>query len=94
MHVLDMQRMMLCNNTVGSCSGRSGWSVDGLHPVRHVLLQYMSLAMNLAADLGEYCAAPLHAPSKAAAIHAPSGHSHGNNRVVLSSNDHHAHGHH
>ena len=54
-HVLDMQRMMLCNNSVGSCSSRTGWSVDGLHPSRAVLLQYVSLTMNTAADLGEHC---------------------------------------
>ena len=54
-HVLDMQRMMLCNNSVGSCSSRTGWSVDGLHPSRAVNLQYVSLAVNTAADLGERC---------------------------------------
>ena len=39
----------------GTCSSRSGWTGDGLHPTRAVLLQYMSVAMNLAADLGEHC---------------------------------------
>ena len=52
-HVLDMQRMMLCNNTHGSCSGRTRWSTDGLHPSRAVYLQYIALALHAAADLGE-----------------------------------------
>lgn len=55
MHVLDLQRIMLCNNTVGSCSGRSGWSIDGLHPSKAVYMTYLSLALNVASDLGEYC---------------------------------------
>jgi hypothetical protein len=54
-HVLDLRRMMLCNNSVGSCSSRSGWSVDGLHPSRAVMLQFVSLSLQAAADLGEYC---------------------------------------
>jgi len=56
MHVLDLQRMMLCNNSVGTCSSRTGWSADGLHPSRAVYLQYLSLSMMSAADLGEVCA--------------------------------------
>jgi len=55
MHVLDLRRLMLCNNTCGSCSSRSGWSIDGLHPTAAVYTTYMSLALNVASDLGEYC---------------------------------------
>ena len=54
-HVLDLQRMMLCNNSVGSCSSRTGWSNDGLHPTRLVLLGYVSLSLQLMADVGSVC---------------------------------------
>lgn len=53
--VLDMQRMMLCNDSVGTCSSRTGWTEDGLHVSRPVNLQYVSLLANTAADLGERC---------------------------------------
>jgi hypothetical protein len=36
-HVLDLQRMMPCNDSVGTCSGRTGWTDDGLHPSGPVL---------------------------------------------------------
>ena len=39
----------------GSCSSRSGWTHDGLHPIKAVLLQMVSVTMNLAADLVEHC---------------------------------------
>ena len=54
-HALDMQRMTLCNNSVGSCSSRTGWTIDGLHPTKAVYLQYVSNTLNTAADLGERC---------------------------------------
>ena len=83
LHVLDLQRMMLCNNTCGSCSSRSGWSTDGLHPSRPVLLQYVSLALNLMADLGEYCSGGSGAAAAAVAA-VGNGNGHGG---------HHAHHH-
>ena len=54
-HTFDLQRIMLCNNSVGSCSSRTGWTADGLHPSRAVYLQYGTLVFNMAADLGEVC---------------------------------------
>mmetsp|Transcript_18230 Transcript_18230/g.58249 ORF Transcript_18230/g.58249 Transcript_18230/m.58249 type:complete len:221 (+) Transcript_18230:1268-1930(+) len=76
---------------VGSCSSRSGWSVDGLHPIRPVLLQYMSLAFNLAADLGEYCA---HEPGSGNHHHGGGNHSGGSAHDGSSAHGGHAgHGH-
>ena len=57
-YTLDLQRMMLCNNSVGTCSSRSKWTIDGLHPTRAVNLQFFSLSLQVAADLGERCAPP------------------------------------
>lgn len=54
-HVLDLQRMMKCNDTHGTCSGRSGWTGDGLHPSQSITLQYVGLAFNIASDLGQLC---------------------------------------
>jgi hypothetical protein len=57
-HVLDLQRMMLCNESVGSCAGKTGWTVDGLHPSRPVVLGYVALALQVMADWGTVCASP------------------------------------
>jgi hypothetical protein len=54
-HVLDLQRMLPCNDSVGTCSSRTGWTYDGLHVSRPVALQFLSLLANTAADLGERC---------------------------------------
>lgn len=54
-HVQDLQRMMLCNNSVGSCSGRSGWTIDGLHPTKAIYLHFFGISVNVAADLGGQC---------------------------------------
>ena len=56
-HVLDLQRMMLCNESVGSCSSHTGWTVDGIHPSRPVVLGYVALALQVMADWGSACAA-------------------------------------
>lgn len=54
-HTLDLQRMMLCNETVGTCSSQTGWTVDGLHPSKPVLLGFISLALQIIADWGALC---------------------------------------
>lgn len=54
-HVLDLQRMMLCNESVGSCSSHTGWTVDGIHPSRPVVLGYAALALQVMADWGSVC---------------------------------------
>ena len=35
----------------GTCSSRSGWTEDGLHPTKWVTAQYVSVALSLLADL-------------------------------------------
>ena len=62
-HALDLQWMMHCNDSVGSCSSRTGWTTDGLHPNRAVLLQYLGLTFHAAADLADVCAPPATARS-------------------------------
>ena len=58
----DLVRVVHCNDTVGSCSSRTGWTVDGLHPSKWVMLQFLSLAAQSAADVGDACGSPVPAP--------------------------------
>ena len=53
--VLDLQRLMMCTDAVGSCSSSTGWTVDGLHPSRPILLGFVAIALQVMADWGAVC---------------------------------------
>ena len=61
LYALDLQKMMRCNDSAGTCSSRTDWTVDGLHPSFAVYLQYIRLSLHAAADVGELCGSSVEA---------------------------------
>ncbi len=59
LYALDLQRMMRCTDSTGTCSSRTHWTADGLHPSFAVYLQYIRLSLHAAADVGELCGSRL-----------------------------------
>ena len=55
LNVLDLQRMVPCNDSVGACGSITKWTEDGLHPSRPVMLQFMSLSLQVISDVGSVC---------------------------------------